>query len=82
MCVFASFRPWLATACLAVTAATVWGDEPVAKLPVDPMDPPVLTTLPLTPESPKSGDRTTIPEPVSLAVFGTGLLLLLRRRRF
>ena len=40
-----------------------------------------LSALPETLEPVSAVRPSSIPEPVSLAVFGTGILLLLRRRR-
>lgn len=61
-------------------AGTVIAEEPIHSTP------PVVSTVALTalPDRivPVSTVRpSSIPEPVSLAVFGTGILLLLRRRR-
>lgn len=76
-------RLWLAAAVLAV-AGPAFGaaEQPPVKSPADPLDTALLNSLPPVPEPADSSELTTIPEPVSLAVFGTGLLLLLRRRRF
>jgi len=40
-----------------------------------------FTVLPAPAKSTAAARTSAIPEPVSLAVFGTGMLLLLRRRR-
>jgi hypothetical protein len=44
--------------------------------------PQPLSLLPAQVEPASKARTSAIPEPMSLAVFGTGLLLLLRRRRF
>ncbi len=62
--------------------ATVAGEEASAETTpaADPVA-DVLTVLPIQTEAMSAARTSTIPEPVSLAVFGTGLLLVLRRRR-
>ena len=44
--------------------------------------PPTVPELPSPGPASSAARSSAIPEPMSLAVFGTGLLLLLRRRRF
>lgn len=67
-------------------AEPVWGASASGedKLQAVSQAPPsqALSVLPAQAEPAAPTRNLTIPEPMSLAVFGTGLLLLLRRRRF
>ena len=70
---------------LAVALAVMGMQAPGADTPQAVPTGALPQTLPALPAQvePVAPARTSaIPEPMSLAVFGTGLLLLLRRRRF
>jgi hypothetical protein len=79
------FVTGLAIAGLAVALPVLGMEAPGADTPQDVSTGALPTTLPVLPaqvEPAAPARNSAIPEPMSLAVFGTGLLLLLRRRRF
>lgn len=61
-------------------AGAVMAEDPSSAL-VTGVPEVALPALPETLEPVSAARPSSIPEPVSLAVFGTGILLLLRRRR-
>lgn len=65
--------PW---ACSAASAVTAFTHEPPSHAAA------TLVSLPTRVEIASSSATLAIPEPVSLAVFAMGILLLFRRRRF
>ena len=82
---FPSILTGLAIAGLAVAAPVLGMEAPGADTVQAGSAGTPAQTLPVLPaqvEPVAPAQALAIPEPLSLAVFGTGLLLLLRRRRF